>query len=1137
MIKYTPSQEKAIYTKNKSLLLSAAAGSGKTAVLVARILDIISDEKNDINITDLLVVTFTNLAAAQMKERIYKEVTERIRTQPKNKKLKKQLLYLSGAKIKTIHSFCLDVIRENIAELDIPVNFRIADENEEKAICETVIGEFIEEKYKEYDEDFLSIINTYAYGRDDSAFSELILSLNRYIMSLPDREKYTKMCISYLNDASEDFGKSVYQDILLNHAGIILKSCIKKYDAAIEAAELSPDFDMYAPFFSEEKAFMERLSESSDIFELSDKLSGYAFPTLPRKKTGTDNTFFKEVRKAFKDKGSKNIQKVMNKSKDEEEAQLKTVIPLIKNLFRLEAEFWERLSEEKKKRGVLTFGDFEHLAYGLLKNSGGEPSAVAKSLRDSFYEILIDEYQDTSDLQNSIFELISKDGKNLFTVGDVKQSIYKFRHAKPELFIKKAAEYEKDGEARELIRLSENFRSRHEVIDSVNRIFSDIMTEETSMTDYTREALIPGADFPKDERNDYTSEMLIFSEAHSDDEDENGSNEGQMIAERIKKLFSDGFTVYDSKTDSHRAVNYGDIVILTRDMTKKAECIYNSLIENGIPVSGEFSGGFYDRPEVSAILSILNAIDNPYNDFYIISLLKSPPFHFTEEELLGVRIKDENVPFFEALKKSDAQKSKNAVSFVKKFSQKAAYMNISELITEIYASLGMYERFSALKNYEQRIYHLDLFRKTACEFEKTKGSDLKGFLTYIKTASKNQMRVKNIYENKNPNSVKMLTMHKSKGLEFPVVFVSGLGKSLKGKDNAKKLLFHPELGAGADYICEKDMYVTKTLCKNAVKIKQEYEQISEELRILYVALTRAKEKLIMTANIKNVQKKEDFWETVRKTGGHTLNTLFETACFADWIMPSAYESPFFNIKICEEPHCACDASETQAKSEEIPVTDFVFSEYHHIERTKLPLKVTVTYANRIRSEEEQPQKSRFSFEELDSAEDKVSGSVYGTYFHKMFELCDIEEIKKGKNVKDVINELFEKDMLEKTDYSDEAVDGICSFFETPLGHSLLKSRHIEKEMPFLIRINADEIFEGDVKDEILLQGTTDCWFEDENGITLLDFKTDKNPDPEKIRKNYSEQIRLYAYALAKITQKEVKRRVIYAVRSSQIIEF
>ncbi len=353
-------------------------------------------------------------------------------------------LYLSGAKIKTIHSFCLDVIRENIAELDIPVNFRIADENEEKAICETVIGEFIEEKYKEYDEDFLSIINTYAYGRDDSAFSELILSLNRYIMSLPDREKYTKMCISYLNDASEDFGKSVYQDILLNHAGIILKSCIKKYDAAIEAAELSPDFDMYAPFFSEEKAFMERLSEETDIFELSDKLSGYAFPTLPRKKTGTDNTFFKEVRKAFKDKGSKNIQKVMNKSKDEEEAQLKTVIPLIKNLFRLEAEFWERLSEEKKKRGVLTFGDFEHLAYGLLKNSGGEPSAVAKSLRDSFYEILIDEYQDTSDLQNSIFELISKDGKNLFTVGDVKQSIYKFRHAKPELFIKKAAEYEKD---------------------------------------------------------------------------------------------------------------------------------------------------------------------------------------------------------------------------------------------------------------------------------------------------------------------------------------------------------------------------------------------------------------------------------------------------------------------------------------------------------------------------------------------------------------------------------------------------------------------------------------------------------------------------------------------------------------------
>ena len=412
---------------------------------------------------------------------------------------------------------------------------------------------------------------------------------------------------------------------------------------------------------------------------------------------------------------------------------------------------------------------------------------------------------------------------------------------------------------------------------------------------------------------------------------------------------------------------------------------------------------------------------------------------------------------------------------------------------------------------------------------------MKGFIYHIDRASQKLKKVRNVFENKNLNSVKILTMHSSKGLEFPVVFVSALHKHLKGEDNKKKILIHADVGIGADYVSKKEQYITSTLAKSAIKIKETYEQISEELRILYVALTRAKEKLILTADAKAIDNKKIYWDTVALSGGHTLNSLNESSGYLDWIMPSAQNSAFFDIKVCDMLMQSTFEKKAEEIKEKLSVNKSVFVKYPQSEKTVLPLKVTVSYANKVKRSDEDFV-TRFTLEELDSLKSSYSGSEFGTYFHKMFELCDISAIKNGENVKNVINKLIENGFIEETSYTDEAVKGIENFFETSLGKELIKSDNVKKESPFLVRINADEIFGGNCHDPLLLQGAIDCYFTDNGKITLVDFKTDKNPDEEKIRKNYSNQIMLYSYALEKVTGLKVTKRIIYTVRNAKIIE-
>ncbi len=1137
-VKYTPSQKKAIDTRNKALLLSAAAGSGKTAVLVQRILEIVSDESTDTNIDNLLVVTFTNAAASQMRERIHKELSKRIKENPQNKKLKKQLMLLSSAHIKTIHSFCLDTIKANINCVDIPVNFRIADETETESFKSRVITEMTEEKYQSEDNDFLGLIDTYGYDSEED-FAKLVLSIFSTVKSMADPDAFFDMCLSNIKKASEDFSSSVFTEILLKYAKDVLFDHIKKYDFAIELCRDNASVIKNYDFFIAEKALLENAFLQKSTDGLREQLNELTFPRKPSG-SGTDNEILKAIRSSCIDDINL-LKKFFILTNEEEADSQKEIYNYIKALISFIKEFDERFSELKRKRGVIDYNDFEHMTYKILKNSDGSMSDVALSYRKKFHEVLIDEYQDTSDIQNAIFEAVSKDGSNLFTVGDVKQCIYKFREAKPENFVMKEEEYSKDGKEKELILLQHNFRSRSEVIDCVNTIFLPIMTKSTGLTDYSHQKLVCGGSFKYNEKADYKTEILLFDNADKEvpEEYDGFGNEALMITQRIKELIaSEDYLIFDNDKNDFRQIKYSDIVILVRSISSTARKLYECLTEFGIPVTADFSDNFFEQVEIRLIIGILKCIDNPRDDINLLTVLKSPLFRFTEDELVKIRLLDKNAPFYEALLKSEDEHSKKAVLTLKELISFSLRNDVSDLITVIYDELNLPERMCAYKNPKQRVFNLDAFYNIALEFDNTHSGTLKSFIFYLEGISKTKKLITEVMEAGEKNAVRIMTMHKSKGLEFPVVFVSGLGDKKRKEENESNILLNTVCGIGADYIDAKKRISYNTLSKSAVACKIREERIGEEMRLLYVALTRAKDKLIMTASpLGKLENKYNAWEAVQLTGGFTKNTLLGSELFIDWIMPTALKNELFNIKDYNYSSISLISKKTEKTSEEKISEDehIAFLEYENKEQCELPVKITVSQVNKMNRDNE-IENFCIVLDDLDSIKDSYSAAEYGTYFHKLFELIDHNDIKEGKSIADIAEFLLKSNALQEYDYTKRAIEGVERFYKTDVGQELLTADAVYKEKPFLVRISAKDIFKKESDENILLQGTSDCYFIKDNKITLIDFKTNKNPDKEKIKAEYSRQLELYSYAIQKVTELEVTKKVVYTSENGGIIE-
>lgn len=931
-VKWTEDQQKAIDLRYRNILVSAAAGSGKTAVLVERIINIITDRDNPVDIDKLLIVTFTNAAAAEMRERIGEAINKKINENPNSRNLQRQLILLNKASISTLHSFCLNLIKNNFHQLDIEPNFRVGDTTEINLLKVEAMEELLEEKYQEGSERFLALVESYCDNKSDRALSEIILKLYGFSMSMAEPEEWLLKSAERFN-VPEDFSFSrlPFKADLIKELREEVIEAMKLNNRAMDFI-LTYDFlNKYVATFEEDGEILEKTLEiiEGELTEGLQFLEERSFSRIPTiLKLTEEEKVIQGKAKAFRDEvkelwTSVKIKALKAVSKESIETT-RSLYPRMQELALLVIDFKRIFENKKRERGIIDFNDQEHFALDILKSKEDRelPSDTALSLRNKYEEILVDEYQDSNNVQEEIISLICKKEKgkrNIFMVGDLKQSIYRFRMAKPELFKEKKDSYTKEDNGEDaIITLHKNFRSRKEVIDGINYIFKETMSEEVGELTYDEgEELKAGAIFKEfsqegnvggpveldiidlSSSNEEEVEEAIEDEGNEDviSNEESSENEptteeldameleARFVAKRIRELMEEkgegALKVYDKHLDQYRRTTYKDIVILLRSSNKLSPIFIEEFKASGIPIFSEGGGGYFDTLEIKTVLSVLEIIDNPVQDIPLIAALRSPIGGFTTEDLADIRISNKNSSFYEAMVKlaSDIKNDdedalvkevygktdlkEKVIGFLERIDKwrlESRYTPINKLIWDIITTTGYYGYVGALPGGEQRQANLKILFKRAKDYERTSYKGLYSFINFIhniKSSSEDLGSAKIIGENE--DVVRIMSIHKSKGLEFPIVFLCGLSKRFNEGDLKGKILYHEQLGFGPIYIDLEKRISFNTIQREFISKKIKSENISEEMRLLYVALTRAKEKLILVGSSKGVEKRLDKW--------------------------------------------------------------------------------------------------------------------------------------------------------------------------------------------------------------------------------------------------------------------------------------
>ena len=930
-VKWTKEQSQAIHEKGSNILVAAAAGSGKTAVLVERIINKIINEKIDID--RLLVVTFTNAAAAEMRERVLEAIYKKLDETPENENLQRQITLLNKASICTIDSFCLDVVRNHFYELEnISPNFRIADTTEIELLKQEVLEDIFEEKYEKQEEDFAELINTYTSYRDDTPLKELIIKIYTYIQSNPFPNQWLneKIEMFHIQDFEQDFSKNPWGEILLKEVEEELIDDISTLKEQQQNLERNPELEKYAKTIFDDIDKLEMLKVNLNSWDKAYAIySNLAFATWPRQKVDSAiKDQAKLVRDDIKKKVTKKLNKIFIYNSEEANRDIADMYPILVKLKHLIFEFGEEFSKRKRNKNMVDFNDIEHLALQILiKEEEGkvEPTEVAKTYKEKFVEIAIDEYQDSNMVQEYILTAISK-GNNIFMVGDVKQSIYKFRQAMPDLFLSKYKTYKlkenkKDDDDLK-IQLFKNFRSRENVLDFTNLIFQDIMSENLGEIDYTEEEYLNlGASYEKTvqeleteihiidlkEKEDLAPEEEargIEEQQDNDDTEEAAEErvediqvEARFVANKIKSLVESHFQVFDRKINGFRDIQYKDIVILLRSTKVNAPIFEEEIINLGMPVFSESSQEYLDSIEIQTIMSLLKIIDNPIQDIPLVTVLRSHIGNFTDDELVEIRLSDKYDNFYTAMQKarinvSSELKKKIDTFFhnLEKWRKEKEYLALDEFIWKLYSDTHYYTYVGLMPNGDLRQANLKMLFERAKQYETASFKGLYNFIQFIEklhVGSNDLGAAKLIGEN--DDVIRIMSIHKSKGLEFPVVFLSATGKQFNLMDLNQNILLHQELGIGVKYIDYERQVQYDTLTKEAIRNKILTETLSEEMRILYVALTRAKEKLYITGlkrdyekEIENMQKQVSRYHKVNDKINYILVKKYKK--YLDWIL-------------------------------------------------------------------------------------------------------------------------------------------------------------------------------------------------------------------------------------------------------------
>ena len=1164
---WTKSQQNAIEARQGAVLVSAAAGSGKTAVLVERVIQILTDKDGPCDVDRLLIVTFTKAAAAEMKERIRERISEMLRVEPENKNLQRQQIMLSSAHISTVHSFCNELIKENFYKLNVSANFRIADDNEMVLLKDEAIQLVLEEKYKIASKSFLGLVEAFSSSKDDQKLVSTVLTLYNFIRSHPFPEKWLADKLNFY-DEENNLNENTFAKILINYAKMAVNQCLVLTDDSMRAVQEVEKIKLaYEQTLFSDKVALESLKQAlnNGIWDqISEELKMFQFMTLKRVTGCSEDSIKLKVQQNRKQ--IKEIVKNLNKLFFSDEKQcledLRTLKLIISELFELVKDFSLKLDELKTEKNIVDFGDLEHLTLKLLvrqSENGFEKTEVAQSLSSRFDFIMVDEYQDTNEAQDLIFKAISDNEKNLFVVGDVKQSIYGFRQAMPEVFLKRKQEYQlfdanKNNYPAKII-LDKNFRSRKGILDATNFIFSQLMSESVGEIEYTQdEKLVLGAAY--EEKNDLDVAVKVLDISESTDESMNVL-EARYIGEMISRMIGEGHEVKDK--NGARPVTYGDFCILLRSANKHSTEFVKELGLCGIPAWSDTSNSFFGTVEISTMLSLLRIIDNPIQDIPLISTLLSPIFGFTPDDLSEIRVADKAVPIYFALKKKaelEDEKCKNFLAEINNYRQLAAAMPSDELIQYVYDRTGYTSIIQATKGGILRLNNLRLLIEYAKDYEKSGYKGLTAFIRFIDRLEEKNADVKSSNSiSESTNVVKIMSIHRSKGLEFPVCILANCSR--KFNKDVGDILLHPDLGPGIKLLDKENLRKYTTFQREAVKIDLEKKALSEELRVLYVAMTRAKEKLIMLTSLKSpesVLKKLASQVTAdSKISPYVVGTA---GSFSDWILMCALRHPSggklrqiadltpeivvndntnLDVDVVIPQESEFVSEESSERPDEI-VIDEIFLEkinarlnyaYKYSELAKIPSKVTVSD---LVSKNNPEVKFDFAKKPAFLSQEGLNSVQRGTALHAFMQFADLK--KASFDLEAEIKFLLEKGFIfiEQAEVLNRAQ--IQTFLNGELCKRMLKSKKVVREYRFAVNINASEAVPGinqEFADEkVMLQGAVDCVFEENNDIIVVDYKTDKADSEEFLREQYGKQLELYARALHECTGKIVAQKVLYS---------
>ncbi len=1230
---WTDDQWRAIVEKGQDILVAAAAGSGKTAVLVERIIKRLTDLNHPIDVDRMLIVTFTNAAAAEMRGRIGQALEKALAKDPNNSRLREQLILLGKAPIMTFHAFCQSVIRKYYYKLDLDPSFRIAEQTEAELIREEVLESLFETYYAHPDEQeaFYALVDRYSNDRSDRELFNLIIKLHDFAQSHPWPDLWLEgLADSYQVTSDSTVDDLVWTPSLKSYIQEQLEGCLYLISTGRDLCQEPGGPAPYLDNLIEDQQIIERLLEASrgrweDLYRIFEATT--SFGRLKPCKGSEYDEFLKdqvkEIRQAVKDTVESLRKDGFAQTPDLYLEDLKDMAPFVAFLVRLVKEFKTDYKAAKRERGLLDFSDLEHDCLELLRQPASlageeQPSEVAIMYRDLFEEVLIDEYQDTNNVQETVLWYVSKGG-NRFMVGDVKQSIYRFRLAEPALFLEKYKTFNGPETSGLRIDLSQNFRSRQEVLDGTNYIFSQVMDEAVGEIDYDEQAALQFGSRDYDDSEQPVELHLINGvEERTPATQEGETNlealqglqgmdlEGHLIATRIEELMESGYQVYDKSLGQKRTIQYRDIVILSRSTQSAAPIILDVLKLRGIPAYAELSTGYFEAVEVSIMMSLLNVIDNPYQDIPLASVLRSPMVGLTGEQLAQIRIESRYGSFYEAMKrvieKGESPLADQLKAFytqLERWRDQARRGALADLIWEIYRETGYYDYVAGLVAGDGRQANLKALYDRARQYEQTSFRGLFRFLRFIERL---QDRGSDLGEarslSEQEDVVRIMTIHKSKGLEFPVVFVAGMSKKFNKRDVHGKTLLHKTLGFGTKLVNPKERYSIPTLAQRALSRQIDKETVAEEMRVLYVALTRAREKLILIGSVKEAEKELQKWRLAAMVRGWMLPSYFRGKAnrYLDWVGPALLRhetASAFHEAAGYTPQAEGAISTHPSKwvcVVQSPI-QFVKADERVVERSEkealiqafepvksgspdwqdaIEARLSWSYSNQYATE----QLAKLSVTEIKRQRDQFSegageqlirqfrrpigerpaflsrkestASELGTLTHRFMQLVRLKPDHTLETLKSECDGLVRRELLDGSVAERLAFEEILLFFQSEIGKRVIQADQVIRELPFSLSLPITTLqpdWKGE-PEQVMVQGVIDCLFLDESGWHLLDYKTDRvsgrfHSEIETVnhlKQRYHTPMTLYKEAIERIWKKPVQDVGLWLFDGARYIE-